>query len=189
MTTALELESLTTSQRIDRMEQQLHDLIATLRRSGALPQPSSGATASSKGNSIRSANDAPAPASVKRLWLARRNAVASAIRRHAFDLSPAERSKLHGEKLTKHNALRFRHLLYTLRMVKPFRDEENRVLPFPQVTPLVLSALQGVPGAHYVTGAEARARGLGTTSACIIVTPEFDKQTKIPTTPTTPTEP
>jgi hypothetical protein len=159
---------------LDRLEQQLHDLTAALRRTGVLT-PSG-----SKPRGNVPVDDTPAPASVKRLWIARRNAVAAAIRRHAIETPRDERIRMNSEAMVARNAIRFRHVVFSVRLTKAFRDTENRPLTMKQVTPLILSAMQGIPGTRYVSGMESRARGLETSAACIIVSKAFDNATQIP---------
>jgi hypothetical protein len=190
MTPQSEIETVSMSQRLDRMEQTLHDIIATLRSQGLLPQPS--------GNRIdptrrRRHDDAPAPVAVQRLWAARKNAVAAAIRTQCIERNKEERLKLNGPILVCHRAARFRHILLSVRLLKPFLDPEGRPLPLPQLKPLVLAAMQGVPGVRFISGIEARARGLETSAACVMATNEFDRATRLiepedTTTPTTPTQ-
>lgn len=174
--TPTEQQNLDLHARISRLEVQHHDLLVQLAERGIVAHaPSAPPSPADTYDTMRGSAevvDQPAPESVRRLWLQRRDALAATIRRLA-EQDTRVRLRLHGRTFVEHGYLRFHRVLASLRATTPFRHPDGTRMTMRQVKPMAIAALQGISGIQHLTGYESRAIGLGCTAAAILVTPEF----------------
>ena len=102
----------------------------------------------------------------------RRVSLIAAIRRHLIDTPEFKRVALHGPTLTRHNALLLRHVVNTVRLTKAFMGEDGKPLPQPLLRPIIADTLATIPGVRHLSGMEARASGLATSAAVLVVNVE-----------------